>query len=67
MKNIIAYEVLKAESSEGITSKVNFLLEKECGWQPVQEVKITSEIDEKSNTTFFYFYQTMIQVETSDY
>lgn len=58
MKEILEYEVVKAETSEGITNKVSFLLEK--GWQPIKDVKITTETDE-NGLTIFYFYQTMVK------
>ena len=60
MKEISDYQVIKADTSEGITNLVQFEIEK--GWQPVGSVKITTEIDQ-DKITVFYFYQTMVKYE----
>lgn len=58
MKDIIEYQVVKAESSEGVSNIVTNLIED--SWQPVEGVQITSEKDEDGRT-LFYFYQTMVK------
>lgn len=59
MREVIGYQIVKAESSEGVTRIVNDLLEQ--GWQPLEGVKITTEINE--GLTLIYFYQTMVKFE----
>ena len=58
MKEVIEYQVVKADTSEGLTYKVSNLLEE--GWQPVEGVKVTTDVDEHDITSF-NFYQTMVK------
>lgn len=60
MKEIFDYQVVKAETSSGITNMVSNLLPE--GWQPVGSVLITTETDDEKRT-LFYFYQTMVKYE----
>ena len=60
MKEVIEYQVVKAETCEGISHKVTNLLGQ--GWQPVEGVRITTEIDDEKRT-LFYFYKTMVKSE----
>ena len=60
MKEILDYQVVKADTSEGLTNLVQFEIGK--SWQPVGSAKITTEINE-DKITIFYFYQTMVKYE----
>ena len=60
MKEVKAYQVVKADTGEGLTYRVTTLLGE--GWQPVEGMRVTTEVDEHDITTF-YFYQTMVQYE----
>ena len=60
MKEIFAYKIAKSETSDGISYIVQDLISE--NWQPVGDVKVTTQIDEDRGT-IFYFYQTMVKFE----
>lgn len=57
MKNVIEYKTVTADHNEGINYQVKNLIEE--GWQPIGEMKVTTEVDEEGMTTVS-FYQTMV-------
>lgn len=63
MKVVIGYQVIKAESSEGLTNRVTNLLEE--GWEPVDGMRVTDDIID-DEIKVFYFYQTLFKYDYSE-